>query len=108
MLSEIERLCDDIAILQDGRIVRGGELSALLRTARTEVRIAGVSARVIADRLGPDWHLREEGATIVAATDRADLSVSWIAQEIEATGGSVMEMTRGSSLLDVYRSETEP
>jgi ABC-2 type transport system ATP-binding protein len=44
LLSEVEQVCDRVAIIDHGRVVASGELDAVLGVAETVVRLAGLSA----------------------------------------------------------------
>ena len=44
LLSEVEQVCDRVAILDHGRVVASGDLDDVLGQAETQVRVAGVSA----------------------------------------------------------------
>jgi ABC-2 type transport system ATP-binding protein len=50
LLSEVEMVCDRVAIIDRGRVVREGRMDELLRGAlELEVRVAGASERVLAE-----------------------------------------------------------
>ena len=44
LLSEVEQVCDRVAILDHGRVVASGDLDDVLGQAETQVRVGGVSA----------------------------------------------------------------
>jgi len=44
LLSEVEQVCDRVAILDHGRVVASGELDDVLGQAETQVRVTGLSA----------------------------------------------------------------
>jgi ABC-2 type transport system ATP-binding protein len=44
LLSEVEQVCDRVAILDHGRVVASGDLDDVLGQAETQVRVDGVSA----------------------------------------------------------------
>jgi ABC-2 type transport system ATP-binding protein len=55
LLSEVEQVCDRVAIVDHGRVVASGELDDVLGRAETHVRVTGISAsdlRAI-ERFGP-------------------------------------------------------
>jgi ABC-2 type transport system ATP-binding protein len=56
MLHEVEQVCDDVAILKDGRVVAEGPVSTLLQRGRgVLVRVVGDSDRAAALLRGLDW-----------------------------------------------------
>jgi ABC-type multidrug transport system ATPase subunit len=44
LLSEVEQVCDRVAILDHGRVVASGDLDDVLGQAETQVRVDGISA----------------------------------------------------------------
>src|SRR5215213_9031943 len=44
LLSEVEQVCDRVAILDHGRIVASGELDDVLGVAETQIRLTGITA----------------------------------------------------------------
>ena len=63
LLSEVERVCDRVAILKEGRLVREGSVADLTRvSASWEVEVRGADARAIADAAA-----RASGEMAVAA-----------------------------------------
>ncbi len=56
MLHEVEQICDDVAILKDGRVVAGGPVPTLLRRGRgLLIRIVGASDHAVALLRGVAW-----------------------------------------------------
>jgi ABC-2 type transport system ATP-binding protein len=55
LLSEVEQVCDRVAIIDHGRVVASGELDDVLGQAETQVRVSGVSASDLPafERFGP-------------------------------------------------------
>jgi ABC-2 type transport system ATP-binding protein len=55
LLSEVEQVCDRVAILDHGRVVASGDLDDVLGVAETQVRVTGVSASDLPaiERFGP-------------------------------------------------------
>jgi ABC-2 type transport system ATP-binding protein len=55
LLSEVEQVCDRVAIIDHGRVVALGDLDDVLGVAETQVRVTGVSADDLAafERFGP-------------------------------------------------------
>jgi ABC-2 type transport system ATP-binding protein len=55
LLSEVEQVCDRVAILDHGRVVASGDLDDVLGQAETQVRVSGLSADDLPaiERFGP-------------------------------------------------------
>jgi ABC-2 type transport system ATP-binding protein len=55
LLSEVEQVCDRVAIIDHGRVVASGDLDAVLGQAETQVRVNGLNATDLAalERFGP-------------------------------------------------------
>jgi ABC-2 type transport system ATP-binding protein len=55
LLSEVEQVCDRVAIIDHGRVVASGDLDDVLGQAETEVRVSGLSATDLPaiERFGP-------------------------------------------------------
>jgi ABC-2 type transport system ATP-binding protein len=107
LLAETERVCDRVAILADGRVLREGRLEDLARGgARWMVRFApGVDAAALAaagfTRGGADgvYHVEaEDAAALNAAVDRA-----------RAAGALLVELRRdGTDLESVLLGTVAP
>ena len=76
MLSEVELVCDRVAVLDAGRLVAAGTLDALLGADAVRVRVTGLdhAARQALARFGPLHDDRDAGALATAdiATARAN------------------------------------
>jgi ABC-2 type transport system ATP-binding protein len=55
LLSEVEQVCDRVAILDHGRVVASGDLDDVLGQAETLIRVSGISSTDLAaiERFGP-------------------------------------------------------
>jgi ABC-2 type transport system ATP-binding protein len=76
MLHEVEQLCDEVAILRQGRVVTRGPVAALLRRGRgLLVRVVGDPTPAVEMLRGIDWvgavELRDELLLVDAPVDRA-------------------------------------
>ena len=71
LLSEVEQVCDAVAIVDRGRVVAQGDLAELLRTSSVRVRATGVSreARSAMARFG-ELDDDADGAVVVKGIDR--------------------------------------
>jgi ABC-2 type transport system ATP-binding protein len=80
ILSDIEALCDEVAILRDGKLTAAGKLGDLLSTSEAsrslEINVEGVSAGAIRDEIefiaGAEITAKPSGASILIS-DEADL-----------------------------------
>ena len=71
LLSEVEQVCDAVAIVDRGRVVAQGDLAELLRTSSVRVRATGISreARAARARFG-ELDDDADGAVVVKGIDR--------------------------------------
>jgi ABC-2 type transport system ATP-binding protein len=71
LLSEVEQVCDAVAIVDRGRVVAQGDLAQLLRTASVRVRATGLSTetRAAMARFGAVDHT-DDGTVLVRGIDR--------------------------------------
>jgi ABC-2 type transport system ATP-binding protein len=55
LLSEVEQVCDRVAIIDHGRVVASGDLDDVLGQAETQIRVSGISASDLPaiERFGP-------------------------------------------------------
>lgn len=83
ILSDIEALCDEVAILRGGKLTAAGNLNELLATSEGvrsfEINIEGLSADAIRDEIefigGAEISARPNGATILVA-EEADIEAA--------------------------------
>jgi ABC-2 type transport system ATP-binding protein len=71
LLSEVEQVCDAVAIVDRGKVVAQGELAQLLRASSVRVRASGVSrdARAAMSRFG-ELDDDADGALLIRGIDR--------------------------------------
>lgn len=71
LLSEVEQVCDAVAIVDRGKVVAQGDLTQLLRASSVRVRATGISreARAAMARFG-DLDDDADGAVLVKGVDR--------------------------------------
>jgi ABC-2 type transport system ATP-binding protein len=98
LLSEVEQVCDRIAIIDHGRVVASGELDAVLGQAETQVRLSGItSAELTAlERYGPA-SLEGDLLTIRPMDETA---VPDLVGQLVAMGARVHEVRSGRSSLE--------
>ena len=98
LLSEVEQVCDRIAIIDHGRVVASGELDAVLGQAETQVRLTGISAGDLPaiERFGPP----ALDADLLTIRPMADEAVPDLVAQLVAMGARVHEVRSGRSSLE--------
>jgi ABC-2 type transport system ATP-binding protein len=98
LLSEVEQVCDRVAILDHGRVVASGDLDDVLGQAETQVRVDGISASDLPafERFGAATI--ENGRLTIRPMD-ADRVPDLIATLV-AMGAKVFEVHSGRSSLE--------
>ena len=104
-MDEAESLCDRVAIMDHGRILRVGPPAALVREVDQPLRISVQSGLITADQaasMGGPAHVTDDGVSLTIATsDPADV-LAGLAQRDALAGLRV----QGATLEDVYLSLT--
>lgn len=108
LLAEIELLCDSVAIIRDGEVVRTGDVEVLIAGASTEVLMFVDpidTARSILERFAENGKVREVDQRL-----RCSLTETQVAQaltELTKAGCQVFEVTRlKATLEDVFLQST--
>ena len=98
LLSEVEQVCDRVAILDHGRVVASGELDDVLGQAETQVRVDGVSASDLAafERFGTPTLENDRLAIRPMDADQ----VPDLVATLVAMGAKVFEVHSGRSSLE--------
>jgi len=93
VLSDVEMLCDRIAIIHKGEVVARGTLDELLRreVRRVRIQLTGVSARLKATFEARNLTLREHDGTL-HVTIEGDQGVNPLLEEALREGASVVEV----------------
>jgi ABC-2 type transport system ATP-binding protein len=103
LLSEIELVCDRVAIVDHGRVVREGRLEELLALGHElEIRGAGLNDAVLA-ALPASWRVHEwaEGRVVLGVSRPEDAAL--VTRFLVAQGVDVLELRpRRSNLEDVF------
>ena len=90
-LSEVELICDRIAIINHGTVVRQGSLGQLLRGGRVEIALTGIdeaTARQIVGPVVPIGHI----AGGVALDMSEDEDVNALMDEVRRRGGKIVSV----------------
>jgi ABC-2 type transport system ATP-binding protein len=113
ILSDIEALCDEVAILCNGKLAAAGNLSELLTKSDEsrvlEISVQGVSGEIIADQIdliaGASLEAKPNGA-IIQVLDEADIeAVLKITRENGGRLASIQPVKQ--SLEELFVKETE-
>ena len=93
VLSDVEMLCDRIAIVHKGEVVARGTLDELLKreVRRVTIQLAGVSAELKANFAARGLGLREHEG-LVYVTIEGDQGVNPLLSEALAAGATVVEV----------------
>ncbi len=103
LLSEVELVCDRVAIVDHGRVVQEGPLDLLLSSRHElEVRACGVTPATLA-ALPPCWQLREHaGERLVLSVPRAE-DAAEVTRFLVARGVDLLELhPRRTNLEDLF------
>lgn len=98
LLTEVEQVCDRLAIVDRGTVIAEGTLADVLGKSETRVRVEGVDPRQIAGR-GPFGQPRLVGRDLFFA-DLADDTVPDLVAALVAMGGRVHEVSSGRESLE--------
>lgn len=113
ILSDIEALCDEVAILRKGKLAAAGNLEDLLTSTGEqqsfEINVKGVSADILTPALsaigGAEVHSKPNGANI-SVMDEADVETALIA--VRKAGGKLVSVQPvKQSLEELFVRETE-
>ncbi|MCU0479918.1 MAG: ABC transporter ATP-binding protein [Anaerolineae bacterium] len=99
-LSEVERLCDNLAIIHKGEIVREGNINSLL-TEQTQLRIKARPSEKASAVLSPQWHIgkiTDDGLFLEATADDAP----HIARALVNNGLDIYEITPYRQSLEAF------
>lgn len=98
LLTEVEQVCDRLAIVDRGTVIAEGTLADVLGKSETRVRVEGVDPGQIAGR-GPFGQPRLVGRDLFFA-DLADDTVPDLVAALVAMGGRVHEVSSGRESLE--------
>ncbi len=107
VLSELEAVCDDIVVLERGRVVHAGELRGLRSNEALQIRVRGMPLDRLSGCLGSGWSIRRDGDDLVARTEVDRRSLGELTGLVESQGGRIVALRRGSTLGEIYRRRTE-
>ncbi len=101
ILSDVEAMCDRVAILREGQVVESGTLRQLLRSEvlGTEVALAGASDALCEDLSGKGFTLVRR-ANLVLVEIEGEARVGEVLQAALAAGAQVAEVSRKRETLE--------
>jgi ABC-2 type transport system ATP-binding protein len=100
-MDEAELLCDRVAVMDNGQILRSGAPAALVRGLDAPTRIAIETGTVPVDdarRLFPDAEVNDDGVSLIISDRNPSVVLSTLAERNALRGLAV----RGASLEDVF------
>ncbi|XXX73546.1 ABC transporter ATP-binding protein [Sorangium sp. So ce134] len=104
ILSDVEAMCDRVAILREGQVVVSGAIRQLLRgdVLRTDVTLAGASPALLED-LGAQGFATTRRGDVVVVDVEGEARVPEVLQRSLAAGAQVVEVTpRRETLEDLF------
>jgi len=104
-MDEAETLCDRVAIMDHGQILRLGAPAALVRGLDSPIRISvesGLLAAADAKAVTPDAEVTDDGVSLTIATHDPAPVLAWLATRHALTGLRV----QGATLEDVFLALT--
>jgi ABC-2 type transport system ATP-binding protein len=98
LLSEVEQVCDRVAIIDHGRVVASGDLDSVLGQAETQVRLTGLSPSDLPafERFGTP--ALDDGVLTIRPMDEAD--VPDLVRQLVGMGARIHEVRSGRSSLE--------
>ncbi|HEY4226766.1 MAG TPA: ABC transporter ATP-binding protein [Candidatus Limnocylindrales bacterium] len=98
LLSEVEQVCDRVAILDHGRVVASGELDDVLGQAETQIRVSGLSSADLAaiEPFGPPTLLGD----LLTIRPMDDARVPDLIAVLVAMGARIHEVRSGRMSLE--------
>ena len=92
LLSEIEMVCDRVAIIDRGRVVRQGALSDLLAERELELNVGGATPELAA-ALAARWRVVARNGGLITLAIASDEDVPAVAETVLANGGRLYGLT---------------
>ena len=103
LLSEIEMVCDRVAIIDRGRVVREGYLGELLANEHeAEVQVKNLTSRLL-EEIRASWAVAQISDSIIRVSLKDDVEIPLLARRIVEGGGELYGLTaRRGTLEDLF------
>ncbi|MEA3014359.1 MAG: hypothetical protein QOD42_2904 [Sphingomonadales bacterium] len=106
LLSEVQQVCDRVAIIHKGELVRESTVSGLLDQEATSLRVEAVPLDAAEAALRPHWPVERQGAALAVAAARADAPE--VARRLIEAGVALFELAPVQrNLEDVFLALTQ-
>jgi ABC-2 type transport system ATP-binding protein len=99
LLTEVERLCDRVAIVDHGRVLASGRIDDLLGEARVRIRVTDMPTHAV-DDLGRFGLVRSDGEGWLTMAGVGDDTIPDVVAAIVAAGGRVHAVDPGRATLE--------
>jgi ABC-2 type transport system ATP-binding protein len=99
LLTEVERVCDRVAIVDHGRVLASGRIDDLLGEAHVRIRVTDLPPDEI-DGLGRFGLVRSDGAAWLTLAGVGDDTIPDVVAAIVAAGGRVHAVDAGRATLE--------
>lgn len=100
LLNEVEQICDRVAIIYNGEIIREGEVRALLSDSAEEIAVQATPSDSARALLEQTWPVRVEGEWLVAAAPKE--AAPEIVSRLVAAGVAVHQVVQRRQTLEEY------
>jgi ABC-2 type transport system ATP-binding protein len=106
VLTDIERTCEWVVMLDGGKVLRSGPLTALSTPDEAEVEIIGDADPVAAEVTARGGRVRTEGTSLVVAVDGSADPFDLVRDAVVATGAGIRRLSqRRTTLEDIFLEE---
>jgi ABC-2 type transport system ATP-binding protein len=106
LLSEVQQVCDRVAIIHKGEVVRESTVSGLLDQETTSLRVEAVPVDAAEAALREHWPVERQGAALAVAAARAEAPE--VARRLVEAGVALFELTPVQrNLEDVFLALTQ-
>lgn len=101
-LSEVELICDRVAIINHGEVVRQGKLTELLKGGRVEMSVSGVKRGLLDDMKVNDGNIHDTAQGLLFdVPEEADINA--VLDGVRANGGAIISVVpRKKRLEDLF------
>ena len=99
LLTEVERVCDRVAIIDHGRVLASGQIDDLLGEARVRIRVSGMAPEAV-DRLARFGLVKTDDDGWLTIAGVADDTIPDVVAAIVAAGGRVHAVDAGRATLE--------